>query len=70
MYKEIAADSWIYQLATLINFTTTLAIFPGSTVLIEPQNPTGKLKNPGKILPYFLFITTVKILLNKCHQFL
>ena len=44
MYQEIAADSWIYQVATLINFITTLAIFPGSTVLIEPQYPTGELK--------------------------
>ncbi len=42
MYREIISDSWIYQLATLINFTTTLAIFPAATVLIEPAVKTGK----------------------------
>ena len=41
MYREIFYDSWIYQLATLINFIITLAIFPAATVLVEPGTKTG-----------------------------
>jgi len=42
MYRDILSDSWIYQLATLINFIITLAIFPAATVLVEPGTKTGK----------------------------
>ena len=42
MFKEIWADSWIYQVAIIINFTTTLIIFPAATVLVEPGEKLGK----------------------------
>lgn len=44
IYKEVLKDSWIYIVANLINFTTTLAVFPGIMVLVEPAN--SELDNP------------------------
>ncbi|TRY77281.1 hypothetical protein TCAL_10226 [Tigriopus californicus] len=38
IYKEVMRDSWIYILVNLINFTTTLAVFPGIMVLVEPAD--------------------------------
>jgi len=44
MFKEIMRDSFLYQIIMLLNFLTTLAIFPAVTVLIEPSEPTGKVR--------------------------
>ena len=35
-YKECFRDAWIYILATLLNFSVTLMVFPAVTVLIVP----------------------------------
>ncbi len=37
-YLEVLSGCWIYLLATVINFATTLVVFPAITVLIEPQD--------------------------------
>ena len=40
IYYDIIRHAWVYLLATLLNFTTTLIVFPAVLSLIEPSDPS------------------------------
>ncbi len=39
VYAEVVGRAWVYLLATVVNFGTTLVVFPAVCTLVEPANP-------------------------------
>eukprot|EP00095_Tigriopus_kingsejongensis_P002945 snap_masked-scaffold1679_size31325-processed-gene-0.0 protein:Tk02945 transcript:snap_masked-scaffold1679_size31325-processed-gene-0.0-mRNA-1 annotation:"equilibrative nucleoside transporter 3" len=55
-YIQVFKDAWIYILTNLINFTTTLAVFPGVMVLVEPVHNDGSPWATKFFVPVVCFI--------------
>jgi equilibrative nucleoside transporter 1/2/3 len=55
-YKHVFKHAWVYILATLINFTTTLIAFPAVTVLVRPISTESNTWNDTLFVPVLCFV--------------